>query len=55
MHIIPRYAKPHVFEGKKFADAKWGDFYFPYDKDFKISERITNKIAGTIKKEMQKI
>lgn len=52
VHIIPRYAKSRLFEGKKFVDGRWGDFYYPYDKNFKTPARVTKKIVAKIKKEM---
>lgn len=54
LHIIPRYSKPRLFNGMEFVDAKWGDFYYPYDKNFKTSDailaNIVDKIQGDINK-----
>ena len=54
LHIIPRYSKPRVFDEIRFVDDKWGDFYYPYDKDFKISENILTNIVNSIRENINK-
>lgn len=54
MHIIPRYAKPVVFNEREFVDKKWGDFYYPYDKHFHLPDDMLKSIYDTLKKEIDK-
>ena len=55
LHIIPRYSNAVVFNGKKFIDKKWNDFYYPYDKNYKTSADILNSIVDKLRKEINKI
>ena len=54
LHIIPRYSEPRLFDEIKFVDAKWGDFYYPYDKNFKIPDATLVNIVSKIKEDINK-
>jgi len=32
MHVLPRYKEPREFDGACFADARYGQFHFPYER-----------------------
>lgn len=49
LHMIPRYSKSKTFEGMEFADEKWGDFYYPYDKNFKTPDKILISIVDQLR------
>lgn len=50
LHIIPRYSKPRLFDKIEFIDEKWGDFYYPYNKNFKISNEMLTNIVNKIRR-----
>jgi len=54
LHIIPRYSKPRIFDEIEFIDAKWGDFYYPYDKNFKLPEATLTSIVKKIREYINK-
>ena len=49
VHVIPRYMKPRVFDGRGFVDRRWGENYAPYDKEFRIPEETLFKIRDVIR------
>jgi len=49
LHFIPRYKKPVVFHGVKFVDKRWGRNYAPYNRSFKIPEKVVISIRDVIK------
>lgn len=49
LHVVPRYSQAVTFAGRTFIDQRWGKNYSPYDKEFRIEE----KIMEIIKKQIQ--
>lgn len=52
LHFIPRYSKKVNFLGIVFEDKNWGKNYTPYDKEFKIPEKVKYKIIEEIKSKL---
>lgn len=52
-HLIPRYEKERKFGEVTFKDKRWGQNYRT-DENFKISERLFEKIKDAIKKNLEK-
>ncbi len=48
VHVIPRYDHEVEFEEVVFKDERWGKNHAPYDRDFKVSDEISNKIKEKI-------
>ncbi len=48
VHLIPRYSSSRVFSEMEFLDKRWGKNYSPYDKDFKIPDKILLDIKTAI-------
>ena len=53
IHFIPRYKSEKMFRDFKFLDVRWGKNYAPYDKSFKISDELIEKIRSTISKKFE--
>jgi diadenosine tetraphosphate (Ap4A) HIT family hydrolase len=49
MHIIPRYKESREFNSVVFKDARWGQNYAPYDRNFVVDESILFKIRDALK------
>ncbi|MBI5345817.1 MAG: hypothetical protein HZB76_01555 [Chlamydiae bacterium] len=44
LHIVPRYKDLRWFNGVAFTDDNWGKNYAPYNKEFKVSDSLLEKL-----------
>lgn len=52
VHLIPRYASPRSFDDVQFVDERWGQNYAPYNRDFRVQERVLLRIRDAIKEKL---
>lgn len=53
VHLIPRYKTKRIFNGIEFEDARWGQNYEPYDKEFRLNLPTLIEIKKTIKNHLR--
>jgi len=49
LNFVPRYKEVRVISGVKFTDDRWGHNYSPYNKDYKIEDKLLFEILDKIK------
>lgn len=53
MHVIPRYSAPKEFAGMTFIDEQFGYNPSPYNKVFKVSEGVYERIISSFKSNLR--
>jgi len=48
LRVTPRYKSSVEFEGTIFVDERWGKNPSPYNKEFKVSDRIIEQLVAKI-------
>jgi diadenosine tetraphosphate (Ap4A) HIT family hydrolase len=53
VHLVPRYREERPFAGVVFKDTRWGQNYAPYDRSFKVDEKVLFEIRDALRKALE--